>query len=96
MYIYYIFNWNLFVLYFWACPPPKAKSFPIKARVNNATAELFGYLIQAKVGLPTTDVSVVVSWRRAVFLYKKQGDKKMEGLDLHHFFVCLDSKLSWR
>ena len=47
--------------------PSIAKSFPIKTRVKNATAE------QAKVGLPTTDVSVVVSRRCVVFLYKKTG-----------------------
>lgn len=41
--------------------PSIAKSF------KNATAE------QAKVGLPTTDVSVAVSRRCVVFLYKKTG-----------------------
>lgn len=61
--------------------PSIAKSFPIKTRVKNATAE------QAKVGLPTTDVSVVVPRHCVVFLYKKTGDNKVEPLDLHHVFL---------
>lgn len=62
--------------------PSIAKSFPM---VKSATAE------QAKVGLPTTDVSVVVPRHCVVFLYKKTGwQQKMEPLDLH-VFLCVQT-----